>query len=89
MSHFNTAGTLMFLAAFGAAYGIMRGLGVMNEGLVMLVAGPLLAIADLLYRRHKHVRLLRGAGGGTFLLLPVWLWGVFWTGLGAFYYVRG
>jgi hypothetical protein len=78
----------MFIAAFGAASAILYAVGTITEGPLMMIAGPLLAAVDLVYRRAKRGRLVGGTAGGTFLFVPVWIWGVFWTALGAYYYAR-
>ena len=85
---FNRLGLVFFLVAFGSASGLAHLLGRLTEGIVMMIAGPLLAVLDAGYRRVRGRPLLRPAdGGGTVLLLPAWLWGLFWTGLGAWYQV--
>jgi hypothetical protein len=87
--NFNAVGMVMFLGAFGAGYGLARALGSQSEGLMMLLAGPALALFDLALRRVKKLRLLDRRAGGIALFVPIWLWGVFWTGLGAVYYWQG
>jgi hypothetical protein len=86
---FNKLGFLVFLVAFGGAYGILRTLGSDDEGLWMMIAGPLLAIIDVVYRRIAGLKLLGDVHRGPAILwLPAWVWGVFWFGLGAFYHFR-
>jgi hypothetical protein len=93
MDYFNVRGFVMFVLSFGAA---LAGANVLelptdtpsNEGLYMMVAGPVLTALDLGYRKHKRAPLVRQpSAGGTFLFLPVWIWGVFWFGLGLGYYL--
>jgi hypothetical protein len=76
----------MFLVAFGSVYCASRVLGLgEHEGLWMMIAGPLLVLFDLGYRHLESAALFRGAFGGSFLFIPLWLWGLFWTALGAYY----
>jgi len=77
----------MFVIAGAIAFGIARAIGNEAEGLWMMIAGPLLVGLDVGYRRARKTTLF-GARGGTFILLPVWCWGVFWSGLGAYYVWR-
>jgi hypothetical protein len=80
----------MFLVAFGSAYGVLRVLGLgEHEGLWMMIAGPLLVLFDLGYRNLEHAAIFRGVLGGAFLFIPLWLWGLFWTALGAYYHFHG
>jgi hypothetical protein len=86
---FNKLGFLVFVVAFGAAYGILRTLGTDEEGLWMMLAGPLIAIIDVGYRRATGLKLVGDVNRGPAILwLPAWVWGVFWFGLGAFYHFR-
>jgi hypothetical protein len=86
---FNRLGLILFLVAFGAGWGIARVAHWSGEGMLMLIAGPLLCGLDAGYRRIKGLPFFRRADeGGTVLFLPAWFWGVFWTGLGAFYHFR-
>lgn len=89
MLYFNRLGLLVFLVAFGAAYGILYTLGTHDEGLWMMIAGPLLTIIDIGYRRIAGLRLFGDTNRGPAILwLPVWGWGVFWFGLGAYYHYQ-
>jgi hypothetical protein len=87
--YFDRRGFVMFLVAFGGAWGVLRAFERHDEeGLLMMIAGPALASMDLAYRRAMGSPLWRGVGG-RILFLPAWLWGVFWTILGAgYFYVR-
>jgi len=87
--NFNAIGTLMFLAAFGAGYGLAGALGSSSEGVMMLIGAPLLALFDVAFRKLRKVRLLDRRAGGIALFVPIWCWGVFWTVLGGVYYGRG
>jgi hypothetical protein len=54
----------------------------------MMLSGPLLSFFDLSYRRFKRVPLVKQpSAGGAFIFIPVWIWGVFWFGLGLGYYL--
>lgn len=86
---FNALGFLMFVAAFGGGYGIMRSLGIDDEGVWMMIAGPLLAALDLGARVARRTPLLQRAGAAQILFLPAWIWGTGWAVLGAVYYFRG
>jgi hypothetical protein len=86
---FNLIGLAMFLLAIGAGVWLARALGSSSQALVMLFGGALLAVLDLVVRSLRGVSLLRGAGGGKMLFLPIWIWGVVWTVLGVIDYVHG
>ena len=86
---YNKLGFLAFLIAFGAAYGILRTLGSDEEGLWMMIAGPLLTLIDVGYRRVVGLKFFGDVSRGPAILwLPAWVWGVFWFGLGVFYHCR-
>jgi len=86
---YNKLGFLGFLIAFGAAYGILRTLGSDEEGLWMMIAGPLLTLIDLGYRRVVGLKFFSDVSRGPAILwLPAWVWGVFLFGLGVFYHCR-
>jgi len=86
----NALGFLVFVAAFGAAYGILCAIaGTVAEGPWMMIAGPLIAIADVAYRTRAGIRLLGDIQRGpSILLLPAWVWGGFWFALGGYYHAR-
>ena len=84
---FNGRGLLAFVLSFAAAEGLMAALQWSGEGRMMMLAGPLLALFDLAYRLARAVTFLRG--GPTILFLPAWIWGLLWTGLGAWYTFGG
>ncbi|HEX2691465.1 MAG TPA: hypothetical protein VHN14_32865 [Kofleriaceae bacterium] len=85
----NKLGFLAFVVAFGVAYGILWTLGTDEEGLWMMIAGPLLSAIDVGYRRVVGLRLLGDVDRGPAILwLPAWVWGVFWFGLGTFYHCQ-
>ena len=63
----------MFLLAFGIGF----------EGVQMMIGGPLLFAMDVGYRK------LRKRPGAIMLYVPGWVWGVFWTVLGAVYHFAG
>jgi len=86
---FNGPGFLAFLLAFGGAEGLMFALKLSGEPTMMMIAGPLLAALDLLYRLARQAPFLKGRGGPTILFLPAWIWGIAWAGLGAWYELRG
>ncbi|MBP6629699.1 MAG: hypothetical protein KBG28_29355 [Kofleriaceae bacterium] len=92
MSGFNLPGLGLFAVAFSIGLGAGAALGDDREGVQMLVAGPVLAVLDGGWRVARGLPLVRSAKPGQldprFLYLPMWLWGLFWTGLGAYYLVR-
>jgi hypothetical protein len=76
---FNLIGLVMFLAAIGAALGISHLLGSSSDRFAMILTGPLLSIVDIALRKARGASLFRGAGGGTILFVPMWIWGVLFT----------
>ena len=80
----NLLGIVVFLISAGVGVGIANTLGYHGEGLPMLIGGPLMVVLDIGYRRLRDLRLV-GARGPALFWLPMWLWGVFWTGLGVYY----
>ena len=86
---FNRLGLVFFLIAFGVGWGIARSLGRPEEGILMMIASPILFLLDAGYRQARKRPFFRPAeSGGTVLFLPAWMWGLFWTGLGAWYHLR-
>ena len=85
---FNRLDFLIFIASIGADYGILRllGFGEDDEGVWMMIAGPLIAVLDIAYRLGAGLRLREATKGPSILWLPAWPWGLFWCGLGAYYY---
>jgi len=60
-----------------------------EEGLWMMIAGPLLALIDFGYRRVVGLKVFGDVSRGPAILwLPAWVWGVDWFGLGVFYRCR-
>jgi hypothetical protein len=83
----NSAGTIIFLLGFGIAAAVSY-LCFANgaEGPLTIVGGALVAVTDLSYRRWwRRCGVWKGAAGGQLLFLPIWIWGVFWIGLGVGY----
>jgi hypothetical protein len=82
---FNLTGMGMLAAGFGVAFAVQSLSGGLSDDVVLLIAAPLLFVADLAYRHRS------GAGrgwwyhprrGGHFVFIPVWILGLFWMGLG-------
>jgi len=86
---FNLRALVMLVVAFGASYGVFHTCGSSSEAGMMMLAGPLLLFIDLTFRRLRGVRLFQLRGGSWLMFLPVWLWGILWTGLGVVDLVRG
>jgi hypothetical protein len=80
----NWRGLLLFMAAFGAAIGIGKTAGIQDEGLLMMIGGPLLAIGDLAHRAFtaRGQWFARTGKTAVILWLPAWIWGAFWLVLG-------
>jgi hypothetical protein len=84
---FNFIGLGICAVAFGVAFVVGMLLGNSDENAVMLVAGPVAFVCDLLYRnRRKQIdgwwwgpRL-----GGQLFFIPVWLFGLLWMGIATF-----
>jgi hypothetical protein len=85
VERFNRAGLAMFIVAFGLSYLVLRVVGLhLVDGLWLLCAGPMLALFDYSYRRLEEAAPFRTVTGGSFLYVPVWVWSVLWSGLGAY-----
>ena len=80
---FNWPGILMVAIAFGIASGIGHLAGTAAEGPSMIIAGPLCAVMELIYRvRRPGRRWLHPSFGGSLFFIPVWILGIFWSVLG-------
>lgn len=91
---FNIPGAVMVIVAALIAFGIKNTVPNFpvghGNGPMMLILGPLCIAFDLLYRWKKHPGYwFHPAGGGSIILIPVWVLGVLWTILGAVYVIRG
>ncbi|MBL0211968.1 MAG: hypothetical protein IPQ13_13820 [Holophagaceae bacterium] len=85
----NAPGLVMFLAGFGIAIGIESVKPGLSEGILTVIGGALIVVADIVYRLIKKPRrMFHHSGGGSMLFLPIWEWGVFWILLGCFYILR-
>jgi hypothetical protein len=85
---FNLMGLVMFFGAIGASMAFGRTFATQHQGLRMIVTGIVLSLIDLAVRKGRD-RGLFGAGGGTMLFLPMWLWGILFAAAGAVHIVRG
>ena len=86
----NLAGVLFFFLSFAIAYGLRATVLPRMSHLLMLgVALGLCVLADLAWRWTRGNRKwFAPANGGTFCLLPLWLFGLLWmakAGYEAFY----
>src|SRR5207244_4633733 len=87
---YNLPGIVMFALSLAAAFGVGHLVGRSESGLLMVIAGPLAAGLDLGYRSMREKRdWYHPERGGSLFFLPVWLFGVVWTVLGAVYLLRG
>ena len=87
---FNWPGILMVAIAFGIASGIGHLAGTAAEGPSMIIAGPLCAVMDLIYRvRRPGRRWLHPSFGGSLFFIPVWILGIFWSVLGFTSVIQG
>ena len=60
------------------------------EGLLMVIAGPIVVALDVLYRmKSKPNEWSFTQGGGRLFFIPVWTFGVLWLALGIFYMSGG
>jgi hypothetical protein len=82
---FNLPGIVMAVVGFAIAFGVGELVGVSAEGPLMMIAGPMIAIFDLAYRRKtENGHWLIPNRGGSLLFIPAWVLGLFWAVLGAF-----
>jgi len=87
---FNLPGIIMLLLAYGIAFGIGHLVGFSAEGWLMIVAGPLATMMDLVYRsKRSGQNWFHPAAGGNLFFIPVWIFGILWTFVGVFYVIRG
>ena len=87
---FNIPGLLMLAAGFGVAFGAGSGLRMTGEGPLMIVAAPILIVADVWYRMTRGGASWFGPrGGGHLFFIPIWMLGVLWAGLGVVYTLQG
>jgi hypothetical protein len=87
---FNALGLAFIGIGFGVAMLIRSVAGVESEGGTMLVLGPIVAATDLIFRfSHRDGHWFWPKRGGQLFFLPVWMFGVLWTVLGAVYLYRG
>jgi len=86
---FNLVGVLIIAIAFGIALGIGHLAGVTAEGLMMIIAGPVCAALDLVYRsRRPDRRWFHPRFGGALFFIPVWVLGILWLVLGILYTIQ-
>ncbi len=88
---FNLIGLGMLAAGFGVAFAVQSLSGGGSDEVVLLIAAPLLFVADLAYRRRD----MSGPGwwyhprrGGHFAFIPIWILGLFWMGLGTIHLLQ-
>jgi hypothetical protein len=84
MIHINVLGIGMCAIAFGAAFAVGKYFGFAGEDQLMMIAGPIAAVSDLLYRaRSKEGHWLHPNKGGALFFMPVWCFGIIWLAIGA------
>jgi hypothetical protein len=85
----NAVGAILFFGGFGISAGIGM-LARAAEGPMTIVGGLLVGGSDVAYRLWlTKCGLLDRERGGTFLFIPIWMFGVFWVALGIAYLVWG
>ncbi len=83
---FNRLGFVIFISSFGVALLIGQLVGISSDGPLMMIGGPLAAIADVIYRRTRSSpNWFDSKTGGNLFYAPVWLFGAVWTVLGILY----
>lgn len=87
---FNVPGIIMIAIAFAIAFGAGHLAGTSAEGPLMIVAGPLCIVLDLIYRfKRADRRWFSPVVGGALFFIPVWILGIIWLVLGIVYTVQG
>jgi hypothetical protein len=87
---YNIVGIVIFALSFAVGFGVAHLAGRSDSGLMMVLAGPLAIILDLGYRLLRPTgHWLHPERGGSLFFLPMWLFGIVWTVLGAIYLIRG
>ena len=87
---FNALGLAFIGIGFAVTMSIRAVAGIESEGATMLILGPVVAAADLIFRLlHRDGHWFWSKGGGQLFFLPVWMFGVFWTVVGAIDLYRG
>jgi hypothetical protein len=88
---FNLIGLGMLAAGFGVAFAVQFLSAAVSDDVVLLIAAPLLLVADLAYR-HRDTSgrgwWYRPGRGGHFAFIPIWILGLFWMGLGTIQLLR-
>jgi hypothetical protein len=87
---YNWPGLAIAALAYGVSFGICRLAGVdHHDGALMAILGPLAVALDVAYRRRwGGGDLLRGGAGGALFFVPVWVFGVVWSIIGAYYLIQ-
>jgi hypothetical protein len=87
---FNWLGLAFLGIGFAVAMSIRAAAGIESEGGTMLILGPVVLVTDLAYRLlRKDGHWFSSRQGGQLFFLPLWMFGVLWTILGAVYLYRG
>jgi hypothetical protein len=87
---FNLVGVGMIAVSWAIALGVVYLMGSGSEGVAMMIAGPMSMLSDAVYRlKHPTGHWFHPNGGGSLFFLPVWLFGLLWLTIGAFYTFAG
>ena len=94
----NIPGAVMVAIAALIAFGVRHAVPSFppGNGPFMLILGPLCIALDLVYRWYRWKKYgghwlhwFHPASGGNLILIPVWIFGVFWLVLGIVYIIQG
>lgn len=87
---FNLVRIVICAIAFGIAFVVGHLMGTSAEGSLMIIAGPIVAILDLVYRaKYGDGNWFIPEKGGSLFFLPAWGLGVLWLVLGIIYTING
>ena len=87
---FNYIGLIMTVIAFAVAFAIGSVIGTNANGLLMIIAGPLLVAMDVTYRlKMEDGHILVPHRGGSLFFLPAWVFGALWFVLGIVNTIQG
>src|SRR5262245_33518510 len=79
-------GVGMLAVSIGVAFAMGQLLGVSGNVPQMLIAGPIALACDVTYRwKHPAGHWIHPSKGGSFCLVPVWVFGTLWLVLGIAY----
>jgi len=86
----NWIGFVICAVGFGIAFVIGYVAGNSDEGFLMVIAGPIVAVLDIAYRFFSEKgHWLHPDQGGSIFFVPAWCLGTVWLILGIIYMTRG